>query len=92
MIFLALKRSAVAFILLINVKMSTIVGILAFMSRKTFILSSVEHEKSFITWSDGEEDDSSQTKSSFWQAGQRHQRYLQTRRHLRRYMQFGGGA
>ena len=69
MIFLALKRSAVVFIILINVKMSTIVCILAFMSRKTFILSSVEHEKSFITWSDGEEDDSSQTKFHlFWQS------------------------
>ena len=34
---------------LINVKMSTIVGILTFMSRKNFMLSEVEHEKSFIT-------------------------------------------
>ena len=34
---------------LINVKMPTIVGILTFMSRKNFMLSSVEHEKSFIT-------------------------------------------
>ena len=37
------------FFLLINVKMPTIVGILIFMSRKNFILSRVEHEKSFIT-------------------------------------------
>ena len=35
--------------MLINVKMPTIVGILAFMSRIKFLLSSVEHEKSFIT-------------------------------------------
>ena len=34
---------------LINVKMPTIVGILTFMSRKNFILSLVEHGKSFIT-------------------------------------------
>ena len=35
---------------LINVKMPTIVGILTFMSRKKkFMLSSIEHEKSFIT-------------------------------------------
>ena len=37
------------FFLLINVKMPTIVGILTFMRRKNFMLSSVEHEKSFIT-------------------------------------------
>ena len=35
--------------LLINVKMPTIVGILTFMSRINFLLSYVEHEKSFIT-------------------------------------------
>ena len=35
------------FLLLINVKMPTIVGIVTFMSRK--ISCSVEHEKSFIT-------------------------------------------
>ena len=34
---------------LINVKMPTIVGILTFMSKKNFVLSWVEHEKSFIT-------------------------------------------
>ena len=34
---------------LINVKMPTIVGILTFMSGKNFMLSLVEHEKSFIT-------------------------------------------
>ena len=37
------------FLPLINVKMPTIVGILTFMSRKNFMLSWVEHEKSFIT-------------------------------------------
>ena len=42
--FLAFKLSAVAFIMLINVKMPTIVGILTFMSRINFVLSSVEHE------------------------------------------------
>ena len=36
------------FFLLINVKMPTI-GILTFTSRKIFILSQVEHEKSFVT-------------------------------------------
>ena len=35
--------------MLINVKMPTIVDILTFMSRITFVLSSVEHEESFIT-------------------------------------------
>ena len=37
------------FIMLINVKMPTIVGILTFMSRINFKLSRVEHGKSFIT-------------------------------------------
>ena len=37
------------YFLLIDVKMPTIVGILTFMSRKNFRLSSVEHERSFIT-------------------------------------------
>ena len=37
------------FFLLINVKMPTNVGNLTFMSRKNFMLSRVEHEKSFIT-------------------------------------------
>ena len=41
--------SDVVFILLINVKMPTVVGILTFMSRIDFVLSLVEHEKSFIT-------------------------------------------
>ena len=47
--FLAFKLSDVVFILLINFKMPTIVGILTFMSRINFKLSWVEHEKSFIT-------------------------------------------
>ena len=46
--FLALSLSDV-FIMLINVKMQTIVGILTFMSWIKFVLSQVEHEKSFIT-------------------------------------------
>ena len=47
--FLALNFSDAVFILLINVKMPTIVGILTFMSRINFVLSWVEHEKCFIT-------------------------------------------
>ena len=39
----------VVFILLINVKMPTVVGILTFMSRIKFIFSGIEHEKGFIT-------------------------------------------
>ena len=37
--FLALSLSDVVFIMLINVKMPTIVGILAYMSRINFVLS-----------------------------------------------------
>ena len=37
------------FIMLINVKMTTIVGILTFMSRINFVLRCVEHEKRSIT-------------------------------------------
>ena len=47
--FLALSLSDVVFIMLINVKMPTIVGILTFMSRINFVLSRVEHKESFIT-------------------------------------------
>ena len=60
--FLGLDKSRMLFFPLINVKMPTtvgilpttvgiltIVGILTFMSRKSFMLSGVEHEKSFIT-------------------------------------------
>ena len=46
--FLALSLSDVVFILPINVKMPTIVGILTFMSRINSVFSSVEHGKSFI--------------------------------------------
>ena len=46
--------------MLINVKMPTIVGILTFMSRINFVLSLVEHGKSFITsgpdWADAKAD------------------------------------
>ena len=47
--FLALSLSDVVFFMPVNVKMQTIVGILTFMSRINFVLSSVEHEKSSIT-------------------------------------------
>ena len=46
--FLALSFSDAVFIMLINVKMPTIVGILTFMCRINFVLSWVEHGKSFI--------------------------------------------
>ena len=54
--FLAFICVDVAFILLINVKMPTIVkmpttvGILTFISGINFVLSLVEYEKSFITF------------------------------------------
>ena len=35
--------------LVINMKMPTIVGIFIFISRENYMLSCVEHEKSFIT-------------------------------------------
>ena len=44
-----LSLSDVGFIMLINVKMSTIVGILTFKSRVNFVPRQVEHGKSFIT-------------------------------------------
>ena len=47
--YLVLKLSDAVFILLINVKMPTIVGILTFVSKIIFTLSRVEHEKSCIT-------------------------------------------
>ena len=46
--FLALSLSDV-FIMLINVKLPTIVGFFAFMSRINSVLSGAEHEKNFIT-------------------------------------------
>ena len=53
--FLAFKLSDVAFSMLINVKMPTIVGILTFMSMINFVLSWVEHEKSFIASGPGQD-------------------------------------
>ena len=53
--FIALSVSDIVFIILINVKMPTIVGILTLMSRINFVLSWVEPEKSFIT--SGPDDD-----------------------------------
>ena len=47
--FLALKLSDVVFILLINVKMPTIVGILTVMSMINFMISRVDHDYTFIT-------------------------------------------
>ena len=47
--FSGLNNQSQSFILLINVKMPTVVGILTFMSRINFMLSSVENKKSFIT-------------------------------------------
>ena len=41
--FLALRLSDVIFIMLINVKMPTVVGILTFMNRINVVLSRVEH-------------------------------------------------
>ena len=52
--FLAFSLSGVVFIMLINVEMPTIVSILKFMSRINFVLSWVEHEKSFVTSSLGQ--------------------------------------
>ena len=51
--FLALSLSDVVFIMLINIKIPTIVGILTFISRINFVLSWVEHGKSFITLGPG---------------------------------------
>ena len=53
--FLGSHLPTMLFFLLINVKMPTIVGILTLMSRKNFMLSRVEHEKSFITLGPGEQ-------------------------------------
>ena len=46
---IALRLSDIVFIMLINVKMPTIVGILTFISRINFVLDWAEHGKSFIT-------------------------------------------
>ena len=48
-IFLAPSLSDVIFIMLINVKIPTVVGLSTFLSRINFVLSWVEHWKSFIT-------------------------------------------
>ena len=53
--FLALSLSYVAFIMLINVKMPTTVGILTFMSMINFVLDWVELGKSFKTFGPGVE-------------------------------------
>ena len=47
--FSHLNHQSQAFILLLNVKMPTIVGILTFMSWVVYMLSRVEHENSSIT-------------------------------------------
>ena len=49
----AFSLSHVVIILLINVKMPTVVDILTFMCMINFVLSQVEHEKSFITLGHG---------------------------------------
>ena len=46
-VFLTFNHSDAVFILIVNVKMPTIVGILTFMSRINFMLSSVEHKNVF---------------------------------------------
>ena len=52
--FFAFKLSDIAYNMLINVQMPTIVRILTFMSMIDFVLSLVVHEKSFInSWPDG---------------------------------------
>ena len=50
---LMFQSSKSIIILLINVKTVTIVGILTFMSRMNFMLSRVEHKKSFLTLGPG---------------------------------------
>ena len=47
--FSCFKTLICCLILLINVKLPTIVGILTFMSRINFMLSSVDYEKCFMT-------------------------------------------
>ena len=49
MTYFAFKLSDIVFIMLINVKMPTIVGILTFMTMINFMISLVGHEKRFIT-------------------------------------------
>ena len=52
--FPCLNLQSQSFILLIKVKMPAFVGILAFMRRINFMLSSVEREESFIILSPGQ--------------------------------------
>ena len=59
--FHALSLSDVVFVMLINVKMQTSVGILTFMSRINFVLNWVEHVNFFIT---SRQDHSSRSSSS----------------------------
>ena len=47
--FLGSDKPRMLFFSLKHVKMPAILGILTFMSRKNFMLSRVEHEKSFIS-------------------------------------------
>ena len=47
--FLGSDKPGMLFFMLMNFKMSTVVGILTIMSRKNFMLNRAEHEKSFIT-------------------------------------------
>ena len=49
MIFSGFNYQSQSFILLLNVKMPTIVGILTFLNRINFRLSQVEHEKCFVS-------------------------------------------
>ena len=53
MIFLTVKVLVGVFMMLINDKMPTVVGILTFMSRINFVHSRVEDEKSSITLGPG---------------------------------------
>ena len=48
-LFLGSNKPGMPFYMLMNVKMPTIVGILTFKSRKKFMFSWFEHERSFIT-------------------------------------------
>ena len=47
--FAGSEKARMLFFLLINVKMSAIVGILTILGRKNFLLNRVEHENLFIT-------------------------------------------
>ena len=51
--FSGLNHKSQSFILLINVRLPTIVGVLIFMSRINFIPSIIKHENSFITSAPG---------------------------------------